>query len=159
MPIFEGVFLGRSGMAVKHQVYEAMREILPNYPLGIRASELKRMISDRLPDALPHSIGAVFATLTREYPKEFSSQRIEGKGTFYFSAQNDATNEECDNTVAQTLGRSGMAAKGSLADKVYKEMKDILPKYLDGLRASELKRIISERLPNDKPHSIGAAPR
>ncbi len=150
-------------MVIKHKVYEAMREILPNYPSGIRASELKRMISDRFPDALPHSIGAVFSTLTREYPKEFSAQKVKGKGTFYFSAQNDVTDEEGDN-IAQVAqykesDNTVIAEKGkyTLKHQVYEAMKEILPNYPSGIRSNELKSIISQKFPSELLHSIGSS--
>ncbi len=93
-------------MAVKgslaDKVYKEMQDILPKYFFGLRASELKRIISERLPNAKSNSIGARTSLVTEKYPKEFDKVKVKGGGTIYFYVPNVATDKKGDNIVAQT---------------------------------------------------------
>ncbi len=87
-------------MTRKGKVYQAMKDILPKCPEGLRPRDLTNLIiNEKRSNAQPSSIGSDISIITKERSNEFYKVKVKGGGTVYFSKKNRATGKKGDNTA------------------------------------------------------------
>ncbi len=150
---------------LKSKVYQAMQEMLPKYPEGLRPRDLTNLIiNEKRSDALPHSIGSDISIVNNEHPDEFYKEKVKG-GVVYFSRKNNASKSSRSIFVPMTtlafsskkrvIKSDSVMTKETSKSKIIAAAEEVLSlkKYSNGLSWGELVPLVEAKL-KDSNHNI-----